>query len=101
MLHALRLLAKQEEASDSVSDEKPFDKAKRLGLIGAANGLPADLSSKDHMDAMLDDVSPEEAIATIGIGPSVDLDAGAAKSWPKDEPIGDWIAELNALRRLT
>ena len=50
--HALQLLANQQhEANKSLSDETPFEKAQRLGLIGSAQDLPADLSSNDqHMD---------------------------------------------------
>ena len=42
-----------DRASDRTTSEEetPFEKAKRLGLIGAAKGLPADLSSDEkHME---------------------------------------------------
>ncbi|MEZ6104409.1 MAG: hypothetical protein R3E01_36185 [Pirellulaceae bacterium] len=40
-----------DRSSDDVSsDERPFEKAVRLGLVGAARGLPADLSfNPQHM----------------------------------------------------
>jgi hypothetical protein len=62
------------------------------------SGNAAQEQALGALPAMPDDLSAEEAIAALRPPVIDDPTAGAAESWPPDEPIGVWIEELRRLR---
>ncbi len=83
------------------------DVAAYLGALASAPGditappcteSPHRRANGDALPALLDDLSAEEAIAALRPPVIDDPAAGAAESWPPDEPIGDWVEDLRRLR---
>lgn len=45
-----------------------------------------------------EDLDPNAVAREQAVGSIQDPDAGSAETWPADENIGDWLADLQVLR---
>ena len=75
--HALCLLEQEQRATQTCSQQSLCDA---------------------EVDILYDDIDPLQVATIQGVGPIDDPDVGAAETWPDNENIDEWLAELHDLR---
>lgn len=75
--HALRLLEQEQHTTREGCDQS---------------------QSGSELEVLHDDLDPSAVAAMQGVGAINDPDAGAADTWPENESIDDWLADLRRLR---